>query len=92
MKLDKPLTNCINCGGVLKDGVCPFCDSDYRNINADSENGYVNIVFHGHIYKAHLTNLAVIDTCAAHVIRDITGKLHYEKYPPVLKFEFTTVL
>lgn len=45
MKLDKPLTNCVNCGGVLKDGVCPFCDSDYRNINADFENGYVN-VFH----------------------------------------------
>lgn len=38
------MTNCVNCGGVLKDGVCPFCDSDYRDINADSENGYVNVV------------------------------------------------
>lgn len=58
----KPLTNCINCGGILVNGICPFCGADYNtakhlSIELDDKQVYATIYQDGKEYKAYLTHM-----------------------------------
>lgn len=72
--------NCVNCGGVLKDGVCPYCGTDYNKAKElkvkYSEQSYVaTIDIDGKTYKAYLGDQEW-HPLRTNTYRDEYGKIH----------------
>lgn len=86
----RALTNCINCGGQLKDGVCPFCDTDYRQKKAiviDLEQDQITekIRCQGEEFDAYLSHMD-IEPIMTEPRRDEHGKLHRGKIGTIRKW------
>ena len=79
----KPLTNCINCGGILDNGVCPFCGADYNkarelSIDLDKNQFFATIRCNGKEYKAYLSHMD-IEPIVTEPCRDIRGIMRMTK-------------
>ena len=90
--MSQPLTNCINCGGQLKDGICPFCDTDYRQkiaivIDLDQDQVTAKIRYQGEEFDAYLSHMD-IEPIVTEPCRDERGILHMTKVGTIRKWEF----
>ena len=89
----KPLTNCINCGGILEDGKCPFCGADYnkaKHISVDFDKGneiYATITIGEEVFEAYLAKFE-IEPIIQSGNRDIKGRLHAPKIGTVRQWRF----
>lgn len=76
----KRFLNCVNCGGVLQNGVCPYCGTDYNSAKElrvkYNESCYkATISIDGKIYKAYLANQEW-HPLRTDTYRDEYGKIH----------------
>lgn len=86
----RALTNCINCGGQLKDGVCPFCDTDYRQkkaivIDLDQDQITAKIQYQGEEFDAYLSHMD-IEPIMTEPRRDEHGNLYQGKIGTIRKW------
>lgn len=85
------MTNCVNCGAVLKGNVCEYCGTRYTDnkLTVDIENGFTGkLRIADKVYEVYLA-----DVDAKPIIggpyRDAYGKVHCVQ--PIFKHKFQLI-
>lgn len=73
--MDQQRTNCDNCGGVLVDGKCPYCGSEWFRPGINFGSGYIT--------EARVTAHELIDNLG----RDADGRMMVHRYGMVYELE-----
>lgn len=82
------ITNCPNCGAVLKGTICEYCGTDLTNgFEANFSKYRGTITIDGKEYNVYMS-----DSIVSHInepYRDMNGALH--RGEPVIKHKFTLI-
>lgn len=87
--------NCINCGGVLQNGVCPYCGTDYNtakklSINFEKSQHFAEIKIGNKKHDVYLAS-EDIELFQSEAFRDANGKLNKSKAGIVRKWTFIQI-
>ena len=88
----KRFLNCINCGGVLQNGVCPYCGTDYNSakklsINFEKSQHFAEIKIGNKKHDVYLAS-EDIEVLPPETFRNSKGILHRTKSSILRKWTF----